>query len=139
MGTAAVRHPPGAGTPEPPKTVVRQAILHLVGARLLLSDRPVSWDGVAGFQDYLHTHITNALDDAQLRSAVPGDTGTVDVADALARGRTDLVGASRTLATLLHDAIGGDRRVTAGVFAVVTCVHAGDGRPFVALLKLDLR
>ena len=137
MGTVAVRHLPGAGTPEPPGTVVRQAILHLVGSRLLLSDRPVVWDDAAGFRDYLHTHITNALDDAQLRSAVPGDTGTVDVADALARGQAGLVDASRTLATRLHDAIGGDRRVTAGVFAVVTCVRTG-GRPFVALLKLDL-
>lgn len=136
MGTVMVRQQPGTDQQAPPETVVRQAILHLVGPRLRLSDRPVAFDEVTGFREYLHTHITNALGDTQLRAAVPEDTGTVAVAEALATGAAGLVDASRTLATRLHDAIGGDRRVTEGVFAVVTCT--GGGRPFVALLKLDL-
>lgn len=148
MGTVAAHGIPGmrapepSNTSEPPGVVVRQAILHLVGSRLLLSDRPVSWSGDVGdFRGYLCSHIAGALGDPQLRAAVarPGGPRTaVAIGDALARGGTGLVEASRDLATLLHDAIGGDRRVKEGVLAVATCDRGADRRPFAALLKLDL-
>jgi hypothetical protein len=137
-GEEAVAEPPADQTAS---VQVRQAILHTAGTKLRLSGRPVVLAEIPTFAEYLTGHIANSLHDSQTRAAKVINTepqGAVAICESLLLGRYDLVDASRRLATLLHTAIGGDRRITPGVFVVALCAEAQHGtNDLVAMLKLD--
>lgn len=126
------------------EVTVQRAVVHVLdhrGEGLILSDDELAFNVNKPLRDYFSEQVKKALDDAQIGAAhfsTDGEQGAIRECQRILTDGNHLVASSKTLATLLFNAMSNDERILPGSLAV--CLYTASNYPeknFLALIKLD--